>query len=370
MSDLLQFRVACYRFLLRIVRSLRAHLGLERTTYIDRRVPEYRRYWEAAAAALSAEFEALSDSVWEVRRDDARTRIAHYVTEFDNPVTLSVAGDKALVYRLAEAEGIPVPDHVLVGPGTLRAGADFLQRHHGPCVVKPARDTSSGLGVTTYVFSRHALEWAIARASLFCADVIVESHVPGESYRLLFLEGRMIHAVRRRGTRVTGDGVGTVGSLVARAFGEPLDRIAEVTLAAQALSGESVPAPGTSVLVSGLPPGEKRRRELRTVYDEDVTGMIGAGLVTQLQPLVSRVGASFAGVDIVAVDPTLPLREGGAALIEINTTPGIHHHNVPGVAGGRFVVAEVVLGQLLAGAAQKRQQVPAWAGPGGHAAGA
>lgn len=354
MIRLLRFRVVCWRFLLRILRSLRSHLGLERTRYIDQRVEEYRTYWEDAALALSVDFEALSESIWELRRDGVRTRVAHYVTEFDDPVTLRLAGDKALIYRMAEAEGVSVPEHVLVGTGTLQDAVNFLHRSNGPCVVKPARDTSSGLGVTTYVFSQNELEWAIARASIFCSDVIVESVVPGESYRLLFLEGRMINAVKRRGTRVSGDGVGTVRELVAQSYGEPLDSIADLTLGAQGLSGDTVPPQGASVLVRGLPSREARKRDLRTVYDEEMTGSISSDLVMELQPLVARAGASFAGVDVITVDPTVPLGQAGGALIEINTTPGIHHHNIPGAAGGTFTVAEVVLRRLLAAAALKQ----------------
>ncbi|MBE0595543.1 MAG: hypothetical protein IH616_24410 [Gemmatimonadales bacterium] len=358
MTVLVRSRLGVYRLLLRIVRSLRSHLGLEKTTYVQQRVPEYRRYWEQAASDLSADFRVLSESIWEVSRGGARTRLANYVTEFDDPVTLALAGDKPLIYRLAQAERVPVPEYVVVDPGAPRLALDF-HRNSGPCVVKPARDTSSGLGVTTYVTSRRGLLWAIARASMFCPEVMVEALVPGESYRLLFLEGRMIHAVRRRGTRVTGDGIGTVRQLVTRAHRARLDRIGELTLAAQGLSADAVPPAGASVLVRGLPAGETRQRELRTVYDEDVTALIAADVVVQLLPLVRRVGASFAGVDVVSVDPALPLRPGAAAMIEINTTPGIHHHHVPGTPAERFAVAEVVLERLLARAVRDAQSARA-----------
>jgi len=353
-----RLRLGTYRLLLRVLRSLRSHLGLEKTTYVQQRVPEYRRYWERAAATLSADFRDLSDSIWEVTRDGARTRLANYVTEFDDPVTLSLAGDKPLVYRLAEAEGVPVPEHVVVDASSPRRALDFHGRV-GPCVVKPARDTSSGLGVTTYVTSRRGVLWAIARASIFCPEIVVEALVPGESYRLLFLEGELIHAVRRRGTRIAGNGVGTVAELAMRSHRISVDRIGVLTLAAQGLAPDDVPQAGASVLVRGLPSGETRTRELRTVYDEDVTALIGPDMVAQLRPLVRRLGASFAGVDVVAVDPTQRLQPGAAAMIEVNTTPGIHHHRISGTPGEPFPVAELVLDRLLARAARQRHAAPA-----------
>jgi len=346
MNRLHRHRVVSERFLLRILRSLRSHLGFETTTYIDERVGQYRRYWEEAASALSAEFEALTDSIWEVRRDGARTRIAHYVTEFDNPVTLRLAGDKALLYRLAGGTGISLPEHVVIGIDSVDEAQGLLARTGGPCVVKPARDTASGLGITTYVGGRYQLEWAVALASIFCPEVLVESQVPGESYRLLFLNGRMIHAVRRRGTRVQADGIHTVQELAARARVGPLDHFVERTLAAQGWAADAVPPNGTSVLLRGLPPGQSRTRELRTVYDEDATELIGPDLVAEVRTLVSRLGVSFAGIDVVTVDPSRSLT-GSGALIEINTTPGIHHHDVHRNGGQPFRVGEAVLSELL-----------------------
>lgn len=349
MSRLPRVRVVSERLLLRVIRSVRNHLGLETTTYIDKRVAQYRRYWAEAASALSAEFEALTDSIWEVRRNGNRTRIAHYVTELDDPVTLRLAGDKRFLYSMAEATGVPLAEHVFIGADAIDEAQRLLARTGGPCVIKPARGTASGLGITTYVYGRYGLEWAVARASLWCPEILVERQVPGESYRLLFLEGNMIHAVRRRGTRLRGDGVRTVRELAAEAGVGRLDRLVDLTLRAQDLAPDSVPPEGASVLLSGLPSGERRTRELRTVYDQDVTGLICPELVEEIRPLAARVGTSFAGVDLVTVDPSRPLRETGGAFLEINTTPGIHHHDVEGVEGGAFRVGELVLEKLLSG---------------------
>lgn len=347
MSSTLRIRMGAERLILTVVRSLRHHLGLEKTTYVDQRVGQYRRYWEEAATALSADFEPLTERVWEVRRDGARTRIAHYVTELDNPVTLRLAGDKKYLYALAGSTGVPVPEHVFVGVDGIDEAHRLLGRIDGPCVVKPTRDTSSGLGITTYVSGRYGLEWAIARASLWCPEILVERQVPGESYRLLFLKGDMIHAVRRRGSRVRGDGVHTVRELASRG-GVAMDRLAHLTLEAQGLATGAVPADGASVLIGGLPVGEHRTRELRTVYDEDATNVIAPGLVAEIRPVVLGLGAAFAGVDVVTVDPTRPLRETGGAFIEVNTTPGIHHHDVRSEEGTNFRVGEIVLDELLA----------------------
>ena len=53
---------------------------------------------------------------------------------------------------------------------------------------------------------------------------------------------------------------------------------------------------------------------------------INAGVGRRERRVVRAVGSSFAGVDVVTVDPTRPLRDSGGVFLEINTTPGIHHH--------------------------------------------
>ncbi len=331
----------------RAARAVRAALGRRRTVYVDERVDEYRGYWEAAARSLGAEFVPLSESVWEVRRAGRRTRLSNYVTECDDPVTLRVAGDKVLCLRLAADAGVPVPRHVVVGAADLEPAYRFLAEAQGPCVVKPAAATSSGLGVTTGIRTRAALRDAAALASLYDPRLLVERMVVGESCRLLYLGGVFLHAVRRRGVRVTGDGARTVGQLLGAARGRlERDGLAAHTLAAQGLTLASVPPAGASVLVRGVPVVEDGARELRTVYDEPVTDRCASGLVEQLAAVVRAIGSEFAGVDIVSLDLEGPLRPGGGAFLEVNTTPGIHHHGV-GQAGGANPVAAPVLAYLL-----------------------
>jgi cyanophycin synthetase len=330
------------------MREGRRALGLDDTVYVDARVEEYRRYWEAAARSLGADMSALADGIWEVRYRSVRTRIAGYVLSLDDPVTLRIAGNKALCYRLARDAGVPVAEHRVVRLANVAAARSLLLERPGLYVVKPARGSSSGIGVTTCVSTPEELEAAAVLASLFCDELLVERMVPGESYRLLFLDGEFLHAVRRRGTRVVGDGRSTVAELLRR---QPdagrLDALAEMTLGAQGLGPASVPAAGRSVLVRGLPPGTSRSRELRTIYDEPATELLHPEVVAAAGRVVQALGSQFAGVDVVTADPAVPLDRSGGVFLEINTTPGIHHHCLEAEGGQTSAVATRVLQFLL-----------------------
>jgi hypothetical protein len=282
-------RVRC-----RLAAALDRRLGRKRTVYVEERTEEYRRYWEEGAHHNGAELLALTEDIWEIRRGERRVRITKYLTPCDDPATRRLAGDKAYCYALAQSIGIPVPEHVVVDSEELSPARSFLARSGGPVVVKPARGSSSGLGVTTNIRSWPALIRAAALASLYCRTVIVERMIPGESCRLLFLAGRLIHAVRRRGQ-----------------------------------------------------PATEETRELRTVYDETVTALCSPALVDELARLVHKMASEFAGIDLITNDLGRPLEESGGTFLEINTTPGIHHHYITPDDFAPNPVAKLVLAYLL-----------------------
>jgi hypothetical protein len=340
---------ALRRFAARLSRRLRALRPGHRTTYVSERVAEYRAYWDEAAKELGASFEELLPGVWEVRLGDRRARLANHVTECDNPVVLQLAGDKPFGYALAQAAGVPVPEYCVATLGTLSQAERFLERVGGPLVVKPASGSSSGLGVTTGVRAPRDLRSAVALSALYDHRVLVERMVPGESYRLLYVAGRAVHVVRRRGLRVVADGRLSIASLLEVAGHRSLlgDSLVRETLAMQHLTLASVPRSNEQVLVRGLPAKVTERRELRTVYDEAVLSQCSPELLRQGAEVVRRLGSEFAGVDLITTNPALSLRESGGAFIEINTTPGIHHHYVGPRDNGVPAVGVQVLDYIL-----------------------
>lgn len=330
-------------------RQLSSASGLRRrTSYVWQRVGEHRAVWEAAAEAIGADFVLLSDRVWEVRRGERRTRIANDLLELDDPVVLEIAGDKELCYSLADGVGVRTPDRVVFDRDRLDDAWRHVAADGHPFVVKPARGTSAGIGVTVGVRTRSQLTSAMATAAVRGRRVIVERLVAGESCRLLFLDGEMIHAVRRRGVSLEPDGTSSVGELLDRGGLGHLrgDSITAAFLAAQDLTLESVPAAGARIVARGVPLGETRRDEVRTVYDEVITDLVSADLAADAGRVVAAVGSRWAGVDVVTPDPGRPLSDVGA-LLEINTTPGILHHCSPGPDA--CPVAVRVLERLLSG---------------------
>ena len=329
------WRLAVERGVARILKTIESKINRSPEVYVDQMVSEYREMWQAVAQELGARFIVLTDELWELELKGQRTRILNYKLEFDNPVILDVAGMKPLMYRLMKKNGLQVPDHRTFRLETLEEAEQFLCHHPKGCVVKPAHDTSSGHGVTTHIQTVKQLRQAAILASLYCRDLLIEMLVPGESYRLLLLHGEVVHAVRRSGFKLRGDGLATVVELIheenarrkrsGNLSSVEIDDDCYFTLGYQNLSLQSVPSKNESFLVKTVN-SPRKGIEVRTIYNEAVTEILCPSLRGDAELAARILGSDFLGVDVITTDPTIPLEKSGGVISEVNTTPGLHHH--------------------------------------------
>ncbi|HET7101397.1 MAG TPA: cyanophycin synthetase [Terriglobia bacterium] len=292
----------------------------------------YEDVWREAAVNLGAQFEVLGGGILKISGDGASVRVHTNCTPLDDPVTLQVALNKILVHNILRSHGLPTPDHAEFTLNTLDKAYRFLDRHQR-CVVKPAEGTDGGGGVTTGIETRSHLIRAAARAAGYSSKFLVEEQVQGKILRLLYLDGRLLDAVKRSSPTVVGDGKSRISQLV---FGLNQKRIEagyglaqvtlkfdmdmERTLAQQGLSWRSIPARG-------------RRVTLKTVVNdnmadenESVAGQIAESIVGAGRRAAELVGARLAGVDVITTDVGRGLEEAGGKILEVNTTPGYHYH--------------------------------------------
>jgi hypothetical protein len=331
----------------------------------------YRRLWENAARSIEADFEELARDFWRVRLDSASTLINNYVVQIDDPVVLRIAGNKPLCHSLLRNKGLPVPDHETYTIGEFHKARRFISQNAGGIfVVKPAVGTSGGRGVTLHVRSIAECRRATARASLYGEQLMIERFIPGECYRLLFLGGEMIHAVRQRGVWVTGDGQSTIQNLLRRQYclnGSPVaeticDPDYRTTIGAQGLTDSSVPESGKRVLVKSSFGGDPQTPQALTRYDENVTTLVGEGVISEACRGVAALGSRFASVELVTMDPTVSLRASGGAIIEINTTPGLHRHYSGGPEDDAMLPVTVLSFLLKAASGPSHRPKPLEAG--------
>lgn len=274
----------------------------------------YDHAWRRAAHELGASIHSLGSHIHQIDRDGVRTRVNCNYTPLDDPVTLTVAGDKPLVYRLLSEGGLPVPKHREFTLATFATAVDFLRRAEGPCVVKPAKDTGAGNGVTTGVMHRSELVRAAAAAAAHGSELLIEEQIAGDSFRLLYLEGQLLDAVRRTSPIVVGDGSSTVGRLVRRLNAERIEHGAKLSQVLLSIDLDMRNTLDRQGLTLSAVPEAGRRVVLKTVSNENLgsenlpaTDLLCRELIEAGARAAEIVGARLAGIDIITPDPGVPL---------------------------------------------------------------
>jgi cyanophycin synthetase len=293
----------------------------------------YRDVWLDAATEVGAELEDLGGGWFEIRASGARTRINQQRVPLDDGVTLRLADDRRLTQALVAGAGLPVPEQLVFDADDLSPALDFMERHTGLCVVKPASGTGGGEATTAGVGTPTQLRRARIRAARLASQVVIERQVPGTVYRLLFLDGDLLDVVRRHPPRVEGNGECTIRELIVAenrrrlAAGGSI-RIEQLNIdldCLYALDGagltlRSIPRAGEVVAIKTAT-NQNRAEDNETVRDG-----VAPELVADARQAADAIGVRLAGVDLITSDPGRSLRESGGVVIEVNGNPGLHHH--------------------------------------------
>ncbi len=324
----------------------------------------YRMFWREAAAAAGAELHELGSGYWQARRMRRRALIRGDQIGLDDHLRVRLVRDKTLTARLLAPLGFVTPESVTFDPGSLEEGLAFLAAARGPVVVKPdgvpqgrfavPDGPGAGRGVTCGVRTGAEFRRAARRAAVFGSRLIAEKQIEGASYRLLYLDGQLIDAVRRDPPRVFGDGISTIAELMHAQNAER--RAARPAMALSALRADldcrlalerqqlrlgSVPAPLQPVTV-------KTACNENAAFDNHVAcGRIHPELARLGGELVRYVGLRLAGVDIMSRDPAQTPSAQTVVFNEINANPGLHHHWLVAEAERRAPVGRLVLEAAL-----------------------
>jgi D-alanine-D-alanine ligase-like ATP-grasp enzyme len=309
--------------------------AFEEPTVIDREAARdavYERIWREAATLTGTELTRLPHGFLELRRGRSRARVYQHLVPLDDPVALRVALDRDLTATSLRRAGVGVVAHRVLADRSF--DPEGLMRELGaPLVVKPARGSAGGVGVTTGVATAGQLKRAVSRAWRFGGAAVVEPELAGDVFRFLFLDCRLLDVVRRRPPSIVGDGRSSIAKLVVAenrrrgaaggsAGVEPLT-IDDDCLFTLSRSGRS---PRTRLPRGAVLAVKTVTNQNRPADNQTYTGAVAAETLAACRRAVDAVGLRLAGIDVVTIDPARPLGETGGAVIEVNGTPGLHHH--------------------------------------------
>jgi cyanophycin synthetase len=296
-------------------------------------------------------------------------RLHRFITDRTSHLGVRLSTSKTRTLQKLANAGLPVPFHV---PAANLAEAQKAAQTIGfPLVVKPV-NTDRGIGVTVGITSAAELERAYHIARQHDAEVAVEQFVPGETYRLLVVDGKFIAAACTQATPVIGDGKSTVREIVNRINLSPsrgpghlkplsfmeLDNEALAILKSLSLTPESVLPFGRTIRlrsVSNLSRGGQSISVTDQVHPDN----------RKLAEACARIiGLDLTGIDFRSTAIGKSWKDGYGAVIEVNPSPGLRMHVNPG-KGQESDIAGPILDLLYPNGAPSRIPIVAVTGTNG-----
>lgn len=341
-------------FYYRIRRYLQDHRVVERPRFEKFRCRFYKELWQDTAAKMTAKIEDFGHGYFKISRNSQYTFVLEAKVMLDDHLSLRMAGNKPLVHRILSEHDYPIQDYLEYNVHSLSKAYQFIQKAGRPCVVKPAAATGAGNGITTKIQTFKELRRASLWAATFHDRLLIEEEIPGASYRLLYLNGKFIDAVRRDLPLVIGDGRRTIKELMQRETQRRLSGDEIISLAPLDIDYECKLCLKYRKLSLKYVPETGEKIALKTVCNQN-TSAENESVRERVHPSIIKAGSEIAnifrlklvGVDLITQDITRPLREVGGVINEINTNPGLHHHYLIKNKQDNAGVAQAILEYIL-----------------------
>jgi cyanophycin synthetase len=276
-------------------------------------------------------------------------RIRATITSQTSSLGVDIASDKKLTNQLLAGTGVPVPRSEVVR--NIDEAAAAAPRVGYPVAVKPV-DGNHGRGVILNLGDEAAVRaaYGLARAESRNGGVVVETFLVGNDYRCLVIGGVLRAVAQRIPAHVEGDGKHTLNELVELTNADPRRGIGhEKVLTRIGLDGESIGYAREQGFELGdtVPVGE--RVFLKRTGNMS-TGGISIDRTEEIHPenaeiaeLAAKVvGLDIAGIDFICPDISLPVRQTGGGIVEVNAAPGFRMHTNPTEGEAQYVAKPVI----------------------------
>jgi cyanophycin synthetase len=274
-------------------------------------------------------------------------RIQATVTDRTSSIAVDIAQNKDETKRVLGNIGLPVPRGDLVY--NVEDAIDAAESIGFPVILKPL-DASHGRGISARLDDFAALEAAWPEASRYGRQVVVEQFASGRDHRVLVVNGKVVACAERVPARVVGDGRSSIRALIEAANRDPrrgvghakilthlpLDGQTEAYLALDGRTVDTVPAEHEVVFLrptANLSTGGTAIDRTDEMHPDNSTAC---------EMAAAAVGLDIAGIDVMTDDISVPFRENGAVIIEVNAGPGIRMHTHPTEGKSRPVGAAIV----------------------------
>ncbi|HLN18626.1 MAG TPA: Mur ligase family protein [Patescibacteria group bacterium] len=228
----------------------------------------------------------------------------------------------------------------------------LLQEMPLPVVIKPA-DSTVGKGVSLNIRTLAQAKRAYKTARKISKKVIMENQVDGTYYRLAFVDGKMIACAKSFPVKIIGDGHKTVKELIEEENKKPYrqaedknksfykieitDKLKAILSFQEMKLSSLVPKDQEVMLSFSGADGGEWIEDNSSVHSENIKLIQRALHFSELD---------VAGVDVISPDISIPFRENGGKILEINAGPDTNiHANVN--QGEKIIIERAILNYLF-----------------------
>lgn len=275
-------------------------------------------------------------------------RIQATLSDYSGILAVELACDKEGTKQILRDAGIPVPRGTVINYlDDLEAAIEEVGGY--PIVIKPL-DGNHGRGITIDITSWEEAEQAYDAARSVSRAVIVERYYRGSDHRVLVINGKLVAVAERVPAHVVGDGKSTVQELIDLTNSDPnrgdghsnvltkivLDRTSDSLLERQGYTLDTVLETGAVCYLratANLSTGGIAVDRTDDIHPENIW---------LAQRVAKTIGLDIAGIDIVTLDISKPLRDVDGVVVEVNAAPGFRMHVCPSVGLPRNVAAPVM----------------------------
>jgi len=296
-------------------------------------------------------------------------RIQATVTSDTSSIGVEIACDKEDTKHLLGQAQVPVPKGDIIR--SERGLKEAIEYVGYPIVLKPING-NHGRGITANVNNWEDALVAFEAAKAISRSVIVEKYITGEDYRLLVINYKLVAAAKRTPAHIEGDGSSTIQQLIDSVNEDPRrgyghEKVLTIIKVDDMTKGilEAAELTLDSVLPEGKILQLKDTANLSTGGTAtDVLDLVHPANVFMAERISKIIGLDICGIDVMTSDISIPLKETGGAVLEVNAGPGFRMHLAP-TSGLPRNVAFPVIDMLFPPGASSRIPIIAVTGTNG-----
>jgi cyanophycin synthetase len=262
-------------------------------------------------------------------------RLQATMTDFTSVIATTITSDKHLTKLALERVGLATPGGDVAR--TLEGALEIAEEIGFPVLLKPL-DANNGRGISGRIDDADGVRAAWPLAVAEHPSVVIERFAQGNDHRVVVVAGRVVAVVERVPAHVVGDGRHSIRQLATEINRDPnrskvnpsaslaplpLDERTEAFLARGDRTLDTVPSDGEIVYLRATANISTGGTAI------DRTDEIHPANRALCELAAGAVGLDVAGLDVLTPDISVPFRENGAVVIEVNASPGIRMHTHP-----------------------------------------